>query len=55
MCQYSVSYGEYENKKKTGQKKLAFPDGQPTELTVFKKSGLYCIHSGIVGGWVGAK
>ena len=27
MCQYSVFYGEYENEKKTGQKKLTFPDG----------------------------
>ena len=26
MCQYSVFYGEYENKKKTGQKNLTFPD-----------------------------
>ena len=25
MCQYSVFYGEYENKKKTGQKKFDRP------------------------------
>ena len=27
MCQYSVFYGEYENEKKTGQKKLTLPNG----------------------------
>ena len=27
MCQYLVFYGEYENEKKTGQKKLTFPVG----------------------------
>ena len=27
MCQYSVFYGEYENEKKTGQKKMTFPNG----------------------------
>ena len=27
MYQYSVFYGEYENEKKTGQKKLTFPNG----------------------------
>ena len=26
MCQYSVFYGEYENEKKTGQKKITFTD-----------------------------
>ena len=26
MCQYSVSYGEYENEKKMGQKNLTFSD-----------------------------
>ena len=25
MCQYSVSYGKYENEKKTGQKKFDLP------------------------------
>ena len=25
MCQYSVFYGEYENEKKTGQKKFDLP------------------------------
>ena len=25
MCQYSVFYGEYENKKRTGQKKIDLP------------------------------
>ena len=27
MCQYSVFYRGYENEKKTGHKKLTFPDG----------------------------
>ena len=27
MCQYSVFYGEYENRKKTGQKNLTLPNG----------------------------
>ena len=26
MCQYSVFYGEYENKNKTRQKNLTFPE-----------------------------
>jgi hypothetical protein len=27
MCQYSVFYGEYENEKKTVQKKIDLPNG----------------------------
>ena len=42
MCQYSVFYGEYENEKKTGQKKFDLPnkDLKPGFLNKFPPQNL---------------